>query len=46
MSKDLHSFLKEYEAAYPEDVLHSEKEINLEEFFPPDAIARVNAERI
>lgn len=28
MAKDLHSFLKEYEAAYPEDVLHSEKKIN------------------
>jgi UbiD family decarboxylase len=28
MVKDLRSFLKDYEASYPEDVLHSEKEIN------------------
>ena len=27
MAKDLHSFLKEYEAKYPEDVIHIEKEI-------------------
>ena len=27
MAKDLHSFLKEYEAKYPEDILHIEKEI-------------------
>ena len=28
MSKDLHSFLKEYEAKYPEDILHITKEIS------------------
>ena len=28
MVKDLHSFLKEYESKYPEDILHIEKEIS------------------
>ena len=28
MVKDLHSFLKEYESSYPDDVLHIENEIN------------------
>ncbi len=28
MPKDLHSFLAEYEASYPNDVLHVDKEIN------------------
>lgn len=28
MAKDLHSFLKEYEASYPEDAIHIDREIN------------------
>ena len=28
MAKDLHSFLEEYEAKYPDDIVHVEKEIN------------------
>ncbi len=28
MAKDLHSFLKEYEAKYPEDIIHIDKEVN------------------
>ncbi len=28
MAKDLHSFLKEYEASYPEDVIHIDKAVN------------------
>ncbi len=31
MAKDLHSFLKEYEASYAEDVIHIDREINSEQ---------------
>ena len=31
MAKNLHSFLKEYEEQYPEDVIHIEKEVDTDQ---------------